>query len=142
MKLDIWNAKLTKFRVSDGDTLKDCILDIGHFILKDQVDIRLTCSRGPINAPELKKLEKAAGIKVRDWLKARLSSATTDNLVWVKTRQINYQEVYGRVLAELYIDDTEIGTEMLELGLVKFCSPEGTRVPFTQAELDFIVNSF
>lgn len=102
----IYNAKITE--VYDGDTVTASI-DLGfHVILQDQT-IRLA----EIDAPELKGRERLRGLAVRDWLRRRILNKE----VVIETIR-DKKETYGRWLGKIWIGDTCINDEMIELKLV------------------------
>jgi micrococcal nuclease len=97
--------------IYDGDTIT-VRLDLGFGVTKIE-KLRL----GYINAPEMKGEEHASGLLTRDWLRARLEEAISNNaLVTVKTFK-DLKEKYGRYLAVIFIDGISINEEMLQEGL-------------------------
>lgn len=146
-----WTARIVRCDVHDGDTLVNVSIDVGWRLTlsgtgTSPMSIRLTSSRGPINAPEVTGKEASVGWLVRDWLGAILSGGQdawnggrvhTD--AWLVSRALD-RDAYGRVIGEVHVDGRgELGLEMLDRGLVKCCAPGGKRVPFTDIELGAII---
>jgi micrococcal nuclease len=65
-----------------------------------------------INAPELRKQTKQKGIIVRDTLR----NLILNKIVKVKCGKF---DAFGRILGEVYLDDLNISSELLSLGLVR-----------------------
>lgn len=141
-----WHAVVLNYRVHDGDTLTSCVLDLGWRQARLGESVRITSSRGPINAPEVTGPEAPAGRLVRDavslWLRERLQR------IWLRSRAINVrgdhaEDSRGRTVAEVWVTqdgaDYELGAWMLEERLAKFCEPSGKRIPFSEAEIEDIV---
>ena len=131
-----WHARIVDCLVHDGDTLTRVHLDVGWGIMLSRtgttpMSIRLTSSVGPVNAPETTGAESVAGKLVRDWVQAFLLDGDEK---WLISRSID-RDVHGRTVGEVHVGGCELGLRMLNLGLAKMCKPDGTRVPFTAAEL-------
>lgn len=65
-----------------------------------------------INAPELRKQTKQKGKIVRD----KLRDLVLDKIVKVECGKF---DAFGRILGEVYLDDLNISSELLSLGLVR-----------------------
>ena len=97
-------------RVVDGDTV-DVRMDLG-FDVWHKCRVRLV----GINAPESRtrdKEEKKRGLAAKHWLEERLFGV--DDIYSVELHSQGKGK-YGRVLGELYIDETNINQEMIEVG--------------------------
>ena len=93
-------------RVVDGDTV-DVRIDLG-FDVWHKCRVRLV----GINAPESRprdKEEKKRGLAAQEWLIDRIADESVELHSQGKGK-------YGRVLGELYIDETNINQEMIEVG--------------------------
>jgi len=107
----MYEYRISLDRVVDGDTI-DCYIDLG-FGVSVFKRIRLI----GINAPETRtkdKEEKLLGIITKEWLEDRLANMD----IVIKTFKDSTGK-YGRVLADIYINDVSINQEMLNLGLVE-----------------------
>jgi endonuclease YncB( thermonuclease family) len=114
------HEKLYYYRVTgvvsvfDGDTTT-LQVSLGRH-LKD----RWPCRLARINTPEIRSpvLElQAKAYAARDYLRGRLEAAVTSGtLIVIHSIKL---EKYGRALVELYIGETNINDEMLELGLAE-----------------------
>jgi len=68
-----------------------------------------------INAPEIRGEERPEGLKTRDWLRSIIPPGTK---ILIKTEK-DSQEKYGRYLATIYFEGTNLNEEMVSLGLAK-----------------------
>ena len=94
-------------RVVDGDTI-DCILDLGFSVLH-KCRVRLY----GIDTPESRtrdKDEKVRGLLSKDFLK----NAIADGKVVLKTKLKDSRGKFGRVLAEVWVNDQNINQNMVE----------------------------
>ncbi len=96
--------------IYDGDTIR-VSLDLGFDTWIHNESIRLA----GINAPEISGIERPEGIKSRDWLREKLPVGTP---ITVKTYR-DKKEKYGRYLADIYLEDTNLNLEMITLGLAE-----------------------
>jgi len=96
-------------KVVDGDTI-DCIVDLG-FHMKAEIRFRLA----KIDTPEVRGVEKEEGRVSKQWLIDRLDAA--NNIVTIKTAKTGK---YGRWLAEILIDETNINDELVKNGLAEY----------------------
>ena len=86
-------------KVVDGDTI-DVEIDLG-FDISFSSRVRLA----GIDTPESRttdKMEKALGLEAKAYLKQQIDSAKT---VVIKTEKMDSSEKYGRILADVYLDD-------------------------------------
>ena len=83
-------------RVIDGDTL--------------EVAVKIRFSK--IDAPETKGVEKPLGMVTKEWLKERLEGKHI-------SLEIIANDVYHRLLADVYESSSNVGEEMLGKKLVK-----------------------
>jgi micrococcal nuclease len=89
--------KVTK--IVDGDTI-DVDIDLG-FDISFSSRVRLA----GIDTPESRtadKMEKALGLEAKAYLKNAIDSAKT---VVIKTEKMDSSEKYGRILANVYVDE-------------------------------------
>ena len=101
----------TILKVYDGDTIT-VLIDLGFGVYKTE-KLRFAF----INAPELRGESRVEGLKSRDWLRARIQEAVDTNTdIIIKTFR-DKKGKYGRYIADVFIEDQSINTEMLELGL-------------------------
>jgi micrococcal nuclease len=96
--------------IYDGDTIR-VSLDLGFDTWIHNQALRLS----GIDAPEISGVERHQGLVSRDWLREKLPIGTA---VVVKTYK-DKKEKYGRYLADIYIDNTNINVEMISLGLAE-----------------------
>ena len=92
----------TVTRVIDGDTIEVA------------VKVRLA----DIDAPETKGKERPLGLITKDYVSNRLKEEETVKLV------ITASDKYRRLLADVFIGDTDLGEELLEKHLVEKYSPK------------------
>lgn len=145
-----WKARLIgPVNAHDGDTITAYALDLGWGVAHHGggtrgVRIRLTSSRGPINAPEVTGVECAAGLVVRNWVRRWLARCIVPAGVWVLSRELergqHARDVYGRTVGELWSGAEELGAELLAMRYAKPCGPGGVRVPWTAEELRAILD--
>lgn len=95
--------------VHDGDT---CTVDIdlGFGIWMKQQKLRFY----GINTPELHGIEKEAGIKARDYVKSLLIGKQI-----ILETQKDKSEKYGRWLATIWLDGTNINKKLIEEGYAR-----------------------
>lgn len=95
MENNLYNYRVSITKVIDGDTVVADV-DLGfNFILRNQ---RIRLAR--INAPELHGESKEQGERSRDALVGKLLG----NKVFARTQKDD-KEKYGRLLADLYLED-------------------------------------
>ena len=130
-----WQARIVAYTVHDGDTLTNVTIDQGWYVQRIHQSIRLTSSQGPVNAPEVTGREAAAGLLVRDWVRDWLAMP---GQLWLRSRSIDHDS-RGRTVGDVLRDEAELGLVLLLRGLAKRCKADGTRIPFTDDELQRIV---
>jgi micrococcal nuclease len=120
LKNGSWKFKLLGYRVYDGDTVMDMLVDLG-FGITLSITGRLYC----INAPEIRGETREAGLAARDWLKGRLDDAeelVVETIVkldapgkpdWPRPQQ---KGKFGRWLVRLHADGRNLNDEMVEAG--------------------------
>lgn len=93
--------------VVDGDTV-DAEIDLGFSIkVTDRFRIK------DIDAPEKRGIERPDGLISTDWLIDRILGKE----VTIKTYK---RGKYGRYIAEIFLDDVNIGMEMVEQKMAEF----------------------
>ena len=115
-------------RVIDGDT-QVLMLDLGFSTFK-QVTTRIV----GVDCPEKSTLAgRMVRTAVQQWLE--LSTKTKFNLTWISSEV----DMYGRTLGDFRCNTSKetLATYMLFLGLAKPFDQK--RVPWTPAELDYVV---
>lgn len=96
-------------RVYDGDTITVDI-DLGFGMLVCNQKVRLL----KINAPEIRGKERPEGLKSRDALRSQIANK------WVRIKtQKDKKGKYGRWLAEVWKDDTNINEWLISEGFAK-----------------------
>ncbi len=97
--------------IYDGDS---CAAEIS---VGFHMTARIPCRLANINTPELTGDERAEGLRARDYLRGRLSTAITEGLeVIIRSHK---RDKYGRWLISIYVDDVNINDELVEMGLAK-----------------------
>jgi len=110
--IDFLEYRATVVEVIDGDTI-DVNIDLG-FDIQHKNRLRMY----GINAPESRtrdKVEKAAGLKSKAWLKALIEGKK----ITVRTYKDGTVEKFGRLLARVYIDGVDVNAEMVKQDLAK-----------------------
>lgn len=102
-----YEAKITK--VVDGDTVHADI-NLGFNVILRDVSLRLI----GINAPEMKGGTRAEGQKSQ----LRLEELVMGKTVTLKTHK-DKREKYGRLLAEIWVDDVDVNKKLVAEGLAK-----------------------
>lgn len=106
MLQSLYNYTAHVKKVVDGDTIVVDI-DLGFSISLNNQHLRLA----RINTPELKGSTKEAGEAAREALTAKL----LDRSVRIKTHKVE-KDKYGRVLAEVFIEDECVNDWLLTEG--------------------------
>lgn len=96
--------------VYDGDTLRTDI-DLGFSTWIHNEPLRLY----GIDAPEIRGEERPEGLIARDWLRSQLPPGTKIVIETLK----DSREKYGRYLAIIYLNDTNLNEMMVTLGFAK-----------------------
>lgn len=110
MSIESWRFRPVSWRVYDGDTLLDLVLDLGF-----NVQIRIKTRLYGINAPEVRGASRAAGLASRDYLRGVLERAQQ---LRIQTDQ--RQGKYGRWLITLWDGDVDLNKQMVEEGFAVF----------------------
>lgn len=105
---ELWNYRVVECRVVDGDTL-DVTLDLGFHTLRKE---RLRLAR--INAPEMKTPQGPVS-------KTRLAEMLAGKSVIVKTQK-DKTDKYGRFIAEVFVDETNVNDALVAGGFAVFQS--------------------
>jgi endonuclease YncB( thermonuclease family) len=119
-------------RVVDGDTF-ECIIELPGFGPK-KLNIRLA----NINAPEIHSkdpIEIEYGNKAKNAL---------NDMIYNKIIKINIlgDGMYGRYLAEIFIDEISVNQKLLDLRLVyPYTNPHVAKTPFSQLKSWYVTSS-
>jgi endonuclease YncB( thermonuclease family) len=114
----IWRFPVRYWRVYDGDTIMDMYVDVGfgiHFVINGRLL--------DINAPEVRGVEREAGLKAQRYLEGALTAATLVEIV--TTRPANVRQPiakkgkYGRWLIEVYADGVNLNEKLVSRGLAE-----------------------
>lgn len=98
--------------VYDGDTIT---VDIS---LGMRITMCETIRLYGINTPEVRGPQKPEGLVSRAWLRDQLKNCMVDEEDYLMIHTLKDKSgKYGRLLAELWIGDRCLNTEMVELGL-------------------------
>ncbi len=113
MKNCLYNYRVKEVvSVHDGDSCR-LVIDMGFKMYAEKAT-RLA----RLDTPEMRDPDPEVRVRAyaaRDYLRGRLDAAmSTGSEVIIHSVKL---EKYGRSLAELYIDDTNVNDEMLALGL-------------------------
>jgi micrococcal nuclease len=110
---DTWRYRPISYRVYDGDTILDLVLDLG-FNVRVEIKTRLY----GINAPEVRGLEKEKGIKTRDWLIEKMHDAQVCAKLFIQSHR--EQGKFGRWLVTIWADDVNLNKQMVEEGYARY----------------------
>jgi micrococcal nuclease len=108
----LYHYKAIISRVIDGDTIVFKEIDMGLDVWIKNKHARLL----GINTPELHDKDAEVRFKAneaKDYLANRL---TEDTAVIIKVREYNPLDSFGRILADVYLEDELLNDTMLELG--------------------------
>jgi micrococcal nuclease len=111
--IDKWKYRPITYRVYDGDTILDLVLDLG-FNVRVEIKTRLY----GINAPEVRGSEKKEGIKSRDWLEKKMHDAQTEAKLFIESHR--EQGKFGRWLVTIWADRIDLNKLMVEEGYARF----------------------
>lgn len=107
----LYHYKATVSKITDGDTIKFDEINLGfNVVLKNQV-ARLI----GIDTPELRSKvpeEKKLAYEAKDYLEKRLLGKT----VIIKSREFKFNDSFGRILADIYLEDELINDTLLAEG--------------------------
>ena len=110
---DLYTYAIKNIYVYDGDTITADI-DLG-FNMTFRAKIRLK----DIDTPELRGEDRPQGLAVRNWLRARVSWATENEInIYVKTYKDKTGK-YGRYLGYLYIGEENINETLVSENMAK-----------------------
>ena len=102
----VYEYNATVLDVYDGDTIT-LLIDVGF-----NIHLKQKCRLYGIDTPELRtknKKEKELAIKARDYLKELI----LNKKVKIKTYK---DDKYGRMLADIYLDDIYVNMNLIEKG--------------------------
>jgi len=108
----LYHYKATMSRVIDGDTVVFKEIDMGLDIVVKRKKARLI----GINTPELKSKDEQVRLLAKEakaYLQSRLSS---DVEVIIKIREYDPTDAFGRILADVYLEDEKLNDTLLTLG--------------------------
>jgi len=108
-----WLFKPISWRVYDGDTLLDLVLDLG-FGIRIKIKSRL---KG-INAPEVRGSERKKGLKTKLFLGHAIEKAFLSQQLLIESHRD--QGKYGRWLITVWDGDINLNELMVEKGLAEF----------------------
>lgn len=94
--------------IYDGDTMRVDI-DLGCNVWLKNESIRVM----GIDAPELRGVEREAGLQSRDWLRGQLPTGTP---ITIRTH-LDKRGKYGRLVAEIFLDGVNIGQAMINAAM-------------------------
>lgn len=117
-KVFVYGAELVK--VIDGDTIV-LNIDLGCRVWLKEQHVRLA----GLNTPELVGPSSKEAAQAKAWLVGIL---TRSKELIVKTSKPDPADKYGRWLAEIVADDTNVNQMMLTLGLAKAYSGHGPKL--------------
>lgn len=110
---DLWKYRPISYRVYDGDTILDLVLDLG-FNIRFEIKTRLY----GINAPEVRGLEKKAGLISRNWLKKKMDNAQIHAKLFIESHR--EQGKFGRWLITVWADGVDLNKLMVEEGYARY----------------------
>lgn len=105
-----WVFTPLSWRVYDGDTLMDVVLDLGF-----NVHIRIKTRLLGINAPEVRGASRAEGLASRDYLRGVLDRAEQ-----LRVQTAKKQGKYGRWLITLWDGNVNLNEQMVTAGHAVF----------------------
>jgi micrococcal nuclease len=110
---DTWKYRPISYRVYDGDTILDLVLDLG-FNVRVEIKTRLY----GINAPEVRGSEKEEGFKTRDWLTEKMHDAQVSAKLFIQSHR--EQGKFGRWLVTVWADGVDLNKQMVEEGYARY----------------------
>ncbi|MED3976121.1 thermonuclease family protein [Priestia megaterium] len=108
----LYHYKAVLSRVIDGDTVVFKEIDMGLDVVVKNKHARLL----GINTPELHDKNPEVKFKANEAKEYLESRFTEDVEVIIKIREYKPFDSFGRILADVYIDDELINDTLLELG--------------------------
>ena len=110
---DTWKYRPISYRVYDGDTILDLVLDLG-FNVRVEIKTRFY----GINAPEVRGPEKKEGFKARDWLVEKMHNAQISSILFIQSHR--EQGKFGRWLVTVWSDNINLNKQMVEEGYARY----------------------
>ena len=110
---DTWRYRPISYRVYDGDSIMDLVLDLG-FNVRVEIKTRLY----GINAPEMRGPEKEKVIETRDWLRDKMHHAQVDSILFIQSHRD--QGKFGRWLVTIWAGDVSLNKLMVEEGYARY----------------------
>ena len=108
-----WKYRPISYRVYDGDTILDLVLDLG-FNVRVEIKTRLY----GINAPEVRGDEKEKGIETKNWLVEKMKEAQIKGNLFIQSH--TEQGKFGRWLVTVWSGGVNLNKLMVEEGYAKF----------------------
>jgi micrococcal nuclease len=108
-----WKYRPISYRVYDGDTILDLVLDLG-FNVRVEIKTRLM----GINAPEVRGEEKEKGIETKNWLVDKMKEAQIHNKLFIQSH--TEQGKFGRWLITVWSGSINLNKLMVEEGYARF----------------------
>ena len=108
-----WLFTPVAWRVYDGDTILDLVLDLG-FSVRIEIKTRLL----GINAPEVRGPEKQKGLETKLFLGHAIEKAFLSQTLKIESH--NRTGKFGRWLITVWDGETDINKLMVEKGLAEF----------------------
>ena len=108
-----WIFSPVSWRVYDGDTILDLVLDLG-FGVRIEIKTRLL----GINAPEVRGPEKKKGLETKLFLGHAMDEAFLRKSLKVESH--NKSGMFGRWLVTVWDGDVNLNKLMVENGLAEF----------------------
>jgi micrococcal nuclease len=107
----LYHYKATVSRVLDGDTIEFGEIDLGFDIVLKRRKARLL----GVNTKELKskdEVEKKLAFEAKDYMTERLLGQS----VIIKIREYDYADNFGRILADVYLENELINDTLIAEG--------------------------
>lgn len=127
---NLYHYKAFIYNVYDGDGVYKANVHMGIGLYADK-HLRLY----GVDCPELRGLQKKAGIIVRDYVRSLILNKD----VIIKTHKDQLGK-YGRLMVDIHINDTDLAGHLIMLGYGKPYFG-AKKVPWTRDELLHIINN-
>ena len=108
-----WKYRPISYRVYDGDTILDLVLDLG-FNIRVEIKTRLM----GINAPEVRGEEKQRGLHSKNWLVEKMKEAQVGQKLFIQSHA--EQGKFGRWLITVWSGGVNLNKLMVEEGYARF----------------------
>lgn len=108
-----WKYRPISYRVYDGDTILDLVLDLG-FNVRVEIKTRLI----GINAPEVRGEEKQRGLHSKNWLVEKMKEAQVGQKLFIQSHA--EQGKFGRWLITVWSGGVNLNKLMVEEGYARF----------------------